>query len=190
MRILSYTIEEYIDLAKSFHGVSAPGIVIGGFMVNRAVRDIPDGVVYDAICETRTCLPDSIQLLTPCTIGNGWLTVVHLGRFALTLYDKQTKEGARVFLDAGKLWPWPGIRNWFLKTKPKGEQDPDSLVREILEAGERILGIQQVRIRPGLFEKKHKKSVDICPRCGEAYPAEDGRVCLACQGNSPYLDRP
>ena len=61
------------------------------------------GCLFDAICETRNCLPDAVQLLTPCTIGNGWLKVVNVGRFALTLYDKYQGEGVRVYLDPAKV---------------------------------------------------------------------------------------
>ena len=82
-----------------------------------AIRNLPDGVLYDAICETRSCLPDAIQLLTPCTMGNGWLKIIHLGRFALTLYDKQNYEGVRVFLDAEKVEAWPEIKAWYFKLK-------------------------------------------------------------------------
>ena len=60
------------------------GVVIGGFMVDMAYKHLPEGVLLDAFCETEKCLPDAIQLLTPCTMGNGWLKVNNIGRFALT----------------------------------------------------------------------------------------------------------
>ena len=84
---------------------------------------LPAEILFDAVCETRNCLPDAIQLLTPCTIGNGWLKVVNVGRFALSLYDKYEGEGVRVFLDPVKVADWPEINNWYLKLKPKKEQD-------------------------------------------------------------------
>jgi formylmethanofuran dehydrogenase subunit E len=58
---------------KSFHGYVAPGVVLGGVMVDLARRQLPPEVLFDAVCETRHCLPDAVQLLTPCTLGNGWL---------------------------------------------------------------------------------------------------------------------
>jgi formylmethanofuran dehydrogenase subunit E len=62
-------------------------------MVDLALSILPRGILFDAIAETGHCLPDAIQLLTPCTVGNGWLKVRDLGRFALALYDKQSGEG-------------------------------------------------------------------------------------------------
>ena len=97
MNIGSHSFDEFLHLVQSFHGHPAPGVIIGGIMVEVARRQLPVEVLFDAICETRNCLPDAIQMLTPCTIGNGWLKVVNVGRFALTLYDKYQGEGARVF---------------------------------------------------------------------------------------------
>ena len=93
MNIGSYSFDDFLHLVKSFHGNIAPGVVLGGIMVEAARRQLPSEMLFDAICETRNCLPDAIQLLTPCTIGNGWLKVVNVGRYALTLYDKY--EGNR-----------------------------------------------------------------------------------------------
>ena len=184
--ILGYSYEEYVKIVKQFHGAEAPGVIIGGFMVDTALRNLPEGILYDAICETRSCLPDAIQLLTPCTIGNGWLKIIHNGRFALTLYNKQNNEGVRVFLDAEKVKAWPEIATWYFKSKPGKEQDREKIAQEIKEAGDTILSIQHVRVRAQIAEKKHKGSIAICPECREAYPAEDGETCLACQGSKLY----
>jgi formylmethanofuran dehydrogenase subunit E len=142
MNIGAYSFEEFLQLVKSFHGHAAPGVVIGGIMVEAARRQLPAEVLFDALCETRNCLPDAIQLLTPCTIGNGWLKVVNLDRFALTLYDKYQGEGVRVFLDPAKVAGWPEINTWYRKLKPKREQDPARLREEIKNAGTDILGWQ------------------------------------------------
>jgi len=36
MDICAYSFEEYLNMVKSFHGSLAPGLVIGGFMVDLA----------------------------------------------------------------------------------------------------------------------------------------------------------
>jgi formylmethanofuran dehydrogenase subunit E len=176
-----------MEIVQKFHGYAAPGVLIGGVMVDRAVKDLPGGILYYAVCETRFCLPDAVQLLTPCTIGNGWLKVLHSGRYALTLYGKETNEGVRVSLDAEKVEPWGHIKTWYLKLKPKQEQDRERLVAEIREAGADVMDIRRVRIDSRFAGKRHKGQIAICPQCREAYPADDGRVCLACQGETPYL---
>ena len=186
-QILGYSYDEYVNAVKQFHGYAAPGVIIGGFMVDTAVRNLPEGLLYDAICETRSCLPDAIQLLTPCTIGNGWLKIINNGRFALTLYDKQNKEGMRVFLDAEKVKVWQEIKTWYFKLKPSKEQDREGIAEEIKEAGNSILSVQRVRVQPQIAERKRKGNIAVCPECREAYPSDDGETCLACQGDMLYV---
>jgi formylmethanofuran dehydrogenase subunit E len=184
--IRSYTYEQFVEMAKEFHGYEAPGIIVGGFMVDLAYRHLPKDGLYDAISESPKCLPDAIQLLTPCTIGNGWLTVVNMGRYALMLYDKNTGEGIRVFIDPARLERWPEIKTWFFKTKPKREQDTKRLHEEIRQAEDSILGIMQVKVAKRFLEKSRRGAFTICPRCNEAYPAADGPVCLGCASDSLY----
>ena len=132
-------------------GYPAPGLIIGGYMVELAKRHMPEGVLYDAVSETAHCLPDAVQLLTPCTFGNGWLRVLPFGIYAVTLYDKATGEGVRVELDNDKLEPYDAIRSWFLKERPKKEQDTERLQAQIKEAGESILSFRKVRIRQDML---------------------------------------
>ena len=58
--ICGHTYDEYIDMVKAFHSHVAPGMVFGGFMVDLAYRNCPQGEFFDAICETTACLPDAI----------------------------------------------------------------------------------------------------------------------------------
>jgi formylmethanofuran dehydrogenase subunit E len=188
MNIRSYTFEEYLERARAFHGFAAPGVAIGGFMVDLAYQHLPEDGLLDAVCETTKCLPDAIQLLTPCTVGNGWLKVFNIGRYAMTLYDKSSGEGVRVFLDPAKLEAWPEIKNWLFKLKPKKEQDYELLMQQIKEAGTHICGVQYVQVALGFLEKKQRGDITICPRCKEAYPGADGSTCLVCQGECPYIE--
>ena len=188
MQIGPYEFDAYLRLVKNFHGNVAPGLVIGGFMVDTALRQLPEGGLFDAICETRACLPDAVQLLTPCTIGNGWLKVVNLGRFAVNLYDKYQGEGVRVWLDPAKVDPWPEIKNWYLKLKPKAEQDKELLLAQIREAGPQVLSWRSIRIRPHFLKRRHRGPIVVCPLCREAYPAQDGGICRGCQGEVPYVE--
>jgi formylmethanofuran dehydrogenase subunit E len=187
MKSQPFDIEEYSHLVQSFHGYMAPGVIIGGFMVNLAKRNLPEGTLFNAICETTVCLPDAIQLLTPCTVGNGWVKIINLGRFALSLYDKDKGNGFRVFLDPKKLDDWQEIKNWFFKIKPKSEQNIDLLLSQIKETEATLCGIHPIQVRPELLKKDKRGEIVICPCCQEAYPAKDGGVCRGCQGQSPYI---
>lgn len=187
MKIGSYPYDEYVRLVKSFHGNLAPGLVIGGFMVNLAQANLPKGEFFDALCETSVCLPDAVQLLTPCTMGNGWLRIVDMGRFAVTLFEKEKGEGIRVYLDADKLRAWPEYHAWYFKLKPKKEQNFDELMAQIKDAGTAALSMQRVRVKPEHLVKRKLGKTAHCPSCGESYPLRDGNSCLACQGRSPYI---
>ena len=185
-----HSFEEFIDMAAMFHNYPAPGLLVGGYMVEEAKRQIPKGVLYEAISETGWCLPDAIQMLTPCTIGNAWMRVVHNGVYALSLYDKFTGEGIRVWLDVGKFPKDSEIRTWYLKLKPKMEQDSDRLRHEIGMLGPEILSSSPIVVRGEHLGKRSKGKIVICPSCGEAYPARDGKVCKACQGHTLYAPTP
>jgi formylmethanofuran dehydrogenase subunit E len=187
MNIGKYSLNEYNRLIESFHGSVAPGLLIGGIMVDAALERMDKEELYDAICETPSCLPDAIQLLTPCTIGNGWLHVINLGRFALTLYEKHSGKGVRVFLDTVKTDQWPEVRDWYFKLKPKVKQDRQALNNQILEAGVDLFGFQYVKVLPLFLTKRSKGEIAVCPACGEAYPSDHGTVCRGCGDQSPYI---
>ncbi len=134
----------------------------------------------------RNVLPDAIQMLTPCTIGNGRLRIVPLGRFALSLFNKDTGEGIRVFPDQAKLESWPELTAWYMKRKSKQEQDVHELLHQIKQAGEEILAWQSIQAKPEILRKNKLGPVALCPACGETYPVATGSICLACQGQDPY----
>jgi formylmethanofuran dehydrogenase subunit E len=186
--ILTYTFDEYVKMVTSFHGSPAPGVLIGGYMVDFAYRTVPKGGLYNIVCETAKCLPDAVQLLTPCSIGNQWLTIINVGRYALTFYEKRSGAGVRVYLDWSLLDTWPGIKGWYLKLTPKEAQDPTLLLREIEEAGTDLCGIEEVRVTLGGRSQPKSSSISVCPSCNEAYRTSDGAICPACKGGVlPYM---
>ena len=187
MNIGSYSYDEYLHLVKSFHGGVVPGMVIGGFMVDLALRHTPEGDFFDALCETSACLPDAIQLLTPCTVGNGRLKIFDIGRFSLTLYEKIRGAGVRVFLDASKVDAWPEIKGWYFRLACGEEQNPSLLLEQIREAGEKICTLQQVVVKSQFVSDRNcGGEMVVCPLCREAYPDDGGGICRACNGDGPY----
>lgn len=181
-----YTVEEFVDAAERFHGYAAPGLILGGFMVHEARRHIPEGILFDAISETAWCLPDAVQMLTPCTVGNGWLRIFPLGLYAVALFNKFTGQGVRVAVETDLLQPYPTIREWLFKLKPKKEQDSPRLRREILMAGASVCSVREIALRKEFMGGRGKGAINACPACGQAYPARDGAVCRSCRGESPY----
>lgn len=192
MAIGEYGFEEFCEIVARFHGAAAPGVVLGGYLVDAARGGLPEGTLFEAVCETRVCLADAIQLLTPCTTGNGRLKVIHVGRFALALYDKFTGEGVRAFVDVRKLDAWPEYRSWFLRLKPKAEQDSERLLAEIRDAGRTVMGVEAVKVDLSRVKKGKLDRSKLCAACGESFrpeaslPARETR-CGGCRGELPYL---
>lgn len=187
MNIGAYTFEEFRQLAENFHGYAAPGLLIGGYMVEKAKAALPEGTLFEAVAESAKCLPDAVQLLTVCSTGNQRLKIHNLGRYAVSLFDKYTGKGFRVGLDAEKMKKFPELYSWFFKLKPKREQDSRKLEQEIRTAGDSICTIEPVIVKKRFIGQKHMKGIALCPICREAYPAEDGTICRGCQGEAPYI---
>jgi formylmethanofuran dehydrogenase subunit E len=188
-KIGSYSFTAFVNRVEEFHGCPAPGVILGGLLVDAALKKLPPGILYDALCETDKCLPDSVQLLTPCTIGNGWLRIRPWGRFALTLYDKQTGEGFRALLDSDRLEACPEIKDWYYKLKPKEETDSGRLLSAIRAGGDGLSRVQKIRIHPALLLKEHRGKRIICPQCREAYPENGNGPCPACRGGAAAVFR-
>ncbi len=179
------SLDELLNLIEEFHAWKAPALLIGAFMVDWAQEAIPAGVEFDAFVETYHCLPDAVQLLTPCTFGNGWMKVLDWDKFALSLYDKKKLNGVRVWLDLEKTGSYPYIYDWYMRQVPKKSIDHNVLRKEIVCAGRSMLSRAPVHVTQ-LYGKKEKGEIAVCSGCGEAYPTEQGERCLACLGNGYY----
>lgn len=178
--ILGYAFTQYVDLVKSFHGYPAPGVLIGGFMVDLAYHYLPEEGLFDVICETRKCLPDAVQLLTPCTVGNGWLRVIDISRFAFAIYDKQNGGGIRISINYPKLDAWPEIKGWFTGTSRDKHSDGLTMINQIKEAGSSICNAQPVNIEIPVRPIRSNDHA-VCPFCGESHALVDGKICIANQ---------
>ena len=183
--ICGRTVKNFVRELIGFHGFASPGLVLGGFLVDWARELVGTEVEFDAIVETTHCLPDVVQLFTPCTIGNGWMKVLDWDKFALSLYDRRKLTGYRVWLDLDKLRSFPDLYNWYMRLVPKIDLPLDVLHEAILSAGRSPLSA--CAITATRFYERHKKQdIAVCPQCGEAYTASQGPKCLACQGKGYY----
>ncbi|MEW6719933.1 MAG: FmdE family protein [Thermodesulfobacteriota bacterium] len=186
MKIGGWSYEEFAERVKNFHGHASPGVILGGIMVQEALGRLPEGTVFNAICETRFRLPDAVQMLTPCTAGNGRLRVLDFGRFALCLFDRTGGEGIRVFLDPRKAASRNNVMKWYFEEAQEQEREDESLLAVIREAGTRLIETSPVKLKPRFFDGKRKGGMSACPLCGERFLSLDGAFCRACQGETPY----
>ncbi|MGC1401573.1 MAG: formylmethanofuran dehydrogenase subunit E family protein, partial [Thermodesulfobacteriota bacterium] len=125
------------------------------------------------------------QLFTPCTCGNGWLKVLDWDKFALSLYNKKTLNGYRVWMDLKMLSAFSNVYNWYMRLVDKKDLPLSTLVHDILTAGKRMLNSAPLQVTR-YYEKNKKGEIRICPVCQEAYPVKQGTQCLACQGEGYY----
>jgi formylmethanofuran dehydrogenase subunit E len=183
--ICGRTVQDFFQELINFHGFAAPGLVLGGFLVDWARELVGTDVEADAIVETTHCLPDVVQLFTPCTVGNGWMKVLDWDKFALSLYDRRKLTGYRVWLDLGKLRSFPDLYKWYRRLVPKKDLPLEVLHEAILSAGRAPLSAYSITVTR-LYERQKKQEIVLCPQCGEAYAASQGLKCLACQGEGYY----
>lgn len=191
MLLGSYTHDEFMEVARQFHGYPAPGIIVGAYMTMMAVNEVQpylgEDKLFNAISETVQCLPDAIQILTPCTVGNGWLKICHNGRYSMSLFDKYTGRGVRVYIDYNKLDKYPGIKEWLMKERPKREQDTENLQAEIRAAKTDILSVEAIQATEEYYGRHGKGGIHCCAYCNEPIPKQEGILCKVCQGDSPYV---
>jgi formylmethanofuran dehydrogenase subunit E len=184
--ICGLAVDALVLKIEEFHGYRSPGILIGARMIEKALHALGDTPYLNVVSETVVCLPDAVQLLSGCTMGNGFLQILDWGKFALTAYDRATLEGARVWLNPDALTRYPFIRAWFERT-PRGPSKPpfEALAAEILSAEGDLLPLKRVLLKKPL---KNEKPVPTraCPGCGEYYPNHFGDRCPACGGKAYY----
>jgi len=174
------TIDEYFERCRAFHGSLAPGLVAGGLMVDWALECMGLTREFDAVVETRKCLPDAVQLLTKCSIGNGWLKIMDWGKLAITMYDHHTREGTRVYLDCQKLDRYPRVKSWALHERSKKENPLEPLIEEMVRGGRDILTCQEVIINKISEKLAAYGQPRICSTCGEAYRSGSDAICQGC----------
>ncbi len=184
--ICDLSLSEFLIRMEEFHGDRSPGILVGGMMVDLVLRHLAPTPYLNFVTETVVCLPDAVQLLTPCTVGNGFLQVLDWGKFALTGYDRITLSGVRAWIDPRALAGYPLIHQWFeRKSRTTPKPSFDELAPEILAAGQALLGHSPVRVQRALKDPD-RVPTQPCPRCGESYPVRLGPACPACSGQAYY----
>ena len=184
VNIGSDTYDEFVQKVRKFHGGPAGGVILGGMMLDMAQRNLPAEGMFDAICETDKCLPDAIQMLTPCTIGNGWMRIINSGRFSVTLYDKRSGSGVRVFVNASKVKNFQDMDNWFSSLIPKAEQSRERLLAAIRDHGRDVLDLQRVKVDINALPDKEMVNYVICDNCHESCLPTARGICLSCQGQA------
>lgn len=190
--------KKIVEKVYELHVKIAPAIPLAVEMVFLAQEKLGDVKLKTvAISETRACLPDAIQVLTGCTIGNGYLKIKdEIGRFALTLFDRADGRGVRVYVDLAKIdqKTMPETYKFFRRIRDPRVNDDMKVRRasnklvidEFYACGRRaFLSWEKVKIEE--TAKPPISPVYICKKCGESFHSKnDKNVCSVCSGEQRY----
>ena len=195
--------EEFLQLVEkvfAFHTKRAPGIAVAVEMVNQAKERLGDVPKLCAIAETRACLPDSIQYLLGCTIGNGELKVLEpIGRFALTLYNRKDGKGVRIYVDQNKIdkEKYSELYKFFIRQRseevrnfgPERKVSNARVVQEFIDSGRNIFTLEDVIVTN--TEKPPILDCAICEKCGESFTQRtpDEKLCQYCSEELAYYKK-
>lgn len=177
-------VSDWAQKIVSFHGRKAPGAIIAAYMVDLALELLPENHGrLNAIAESRVCLADAIQVMTGLTLGNKYLWVKDSGRWALTLYERETGMGFRIAIEPDRIDArrYPVLNGFFRGTRsydktPRSVQQ-QTVNREFLELKRDIFAAWKVQVhlpvKPPLYPLK------VCPSCGEYHrPTPEFPLCL------------
>lgn len=190
-----------VDKVYALHVKIAPAIPIAVAMVNLARKKLGDvKLKVVAISETRACLPDAIQVMTGCTIGNGYLKIYDdIGRYALTLFDRADGRGIRVYVDLKKIVKetMPETYKFYRRLRDPRVNDDMKIRRasnklvidEFYAAGtEAILSWEHVTVKE--TAKPPINKVFICEKCEESFhSSSEKKTCSVCSEQNAYYSK-
>ena len=190
----------------SFRGSSDPGVAYGIKMVQAAkdflkIRDLKKANLY-AIAETRRCLPDAIEFLAGCTVGNGRLLIKDYSKMAASFIDLDTKRGVRVIITP--KFQRRDITHSRKSVRLERQRKFAELIRHheqhakrILEApAEELLRVQEIELLESPATLRPPTKIVFCERCGESVREEKARLrngkvlCLTCSGGEESYFKP
>ncbi len=180
-----------------FHGGWDPGILFGARLAQAALKAMNrrkgDKDLF-VISENSRCHLDSIQWVTGCTLGGRKLIVKDFGKTALSLIDRNTGKGVRVYLKRGCPPEEFGSR----LHKGLSREEAREIVREMAfkllsEDLDSFIGVQQITLAepapPAPFPATERT---VCSACGERVMdglisgPEGQQKCRNCAGKSYY----
>jgi len=183
------SLEDYIQEAAK-GGSTRSGIVLGIRMSLLALKELqletlpPDRSLI-AIVEIDRCLPDAVQLLTGCRLGNRTLKFKDYGKMAATFVDLEKNRAIRI---AAK-------ENAYQRLLASNPVDKEEALRSGYQTlpDEDLFTCQWVRIALPVEERPgYRGPRVVCAQCGEGINfgrevTRGGRLlCGACTGQ-PYL---
>ncbi|MCK5684918.1 hypothetical protein KAJ27_12385 [bacterium] len=185
---------ERIRETLNFHKKTAPGIYLAVIMLELAEKKFNIKEKSNYVMETHFCIPDPIQILKGATLGNRYIRhEIQSGRFAFTVFNRDTKKGLRVYVDSKKIdrEKMPYFYEFYFRCRDLSsltrEEHNKFVIEEIKKLGENMISSQEVMVN--LDEKEPMKRTDLCTKCGEVFLLnyEDQKICGECEkGKDSY----
>ncbi|MFQ6003717.1 MAG: FmdE family protein [Candidatus Zixiibacteriota bacterium] len=197
-------IESMLKEIGYFRRILGPGVAYGAKMTLAAkehlkIKDLKKANLF-VVVETDHCLPDAIQFLCGCTIGNRRLIVKDYGKMAATFIDRDARRAIRITIS-------PTLQERDiqhsqelieLKKKRMFEEIESHRLHNTLEISkipdEELLRIQEVEIIEPLPAIFLPTGIVSCEKCGEStreskIQIRDGKkLCFVCAGvEKPYF---
>lgn len=181
------SLEEYVAQAAK-DGETRSGIVLGIRMALLAMNALKIDDPREGhrslitIVETDRCLPDAIELVTGCRLGNRTLKFKHWGKMAATFMDLRTKRAIRIV--AKESANQKALEMFAALEREEALQRAYQVLPD-----EELFAQQwvQIELRPEEIPGYRAPRV-ICAECGEGVSfgrevSREGRtLCRACAG--------
>jgi formylmethanofuran dehydrogenase subunit E len=196
--------ENMLREITSFRGRAEPGVAYGIKMVLAAkdslkIHDLKKANLC-AIAETTRCLPDAIEFLTGCTVGNGRLIIKDHSKMAASFVDLDTKRAVRVTVipEFQRKDVAHSKKSVNLKRQRKFKNIARHHARHALEIiktpDKELLRVQEIKLIEPIPAARSPTKIVFCEKCGESVREEKARVrdgqilCLVCAGEEkPYF---
>lgn len=189
-KICGQDYQQFLIQMEEFHGGRSGGMLIGALLLEAALDRIGMPPDLAVVAETVNCLPDAVQVLSPCTVGNGLLHILNWGKFALTAYRQERLVGVRARLSTDAVPDWPDLNRWFNRLEPEKEPPVfDDLAKELFSGRDQLIEAFDIHL-PGPMKEEHPVDTGACPQCSESCPIQPQPLCEACQGTAYYRPHP
>ncbi len=189
-----------LTMAQEFHGHKCPampqGLRAGRLALELLGVEKAQGGELVAIVETGDhhfsgCFADGVMFATGCTMGKGNIVKKPLGKFALTLVDRQSGRAVRISAKACRMMQCLDMEFFRLRAGglPPQKLDPamvEPLIEDVLTRDpSEMFDVQMFEQYP-LEAHKEDFTAVVCDGCGElvvqsyAHKIGDKAYCGAC----------
>jgi formylmethanofuran dehydrogenase subunit E len=198
------TAEDLLKELGYLRRVIEPGIAYGVRMILKVkeyfkIKDLRKAN-FLVVAETARCLPDAIQFLCGCTIGNKRLIIRDYGKMAATFIHRDKNLAVRVTIspefqkkDVQRSQEFIKLKREHRFKEIENRRMKDTL-QILMVPDKELLRIQEVEIIEPLPAIFMPSGIVFCEKCGESTREDkiqirDGKnLCLVCAGiEKPYF---